>query len=69
MNIVVNGAQREVDDRTTVAALVRELNGDRADGRGMAVAVDASVVPRSTWETVELSEGQHVEVVGAIQGG
>ena len=69
MKVVVNGTQREVEDRTTVAALVRELDGGRADGRGMAVAVDAAVVPRSTWETVELSEGQHVEVVGAIQGG
>ena len=69
MKIVLNGAQRQVEDRTTVAVLVRELGGGRADGRGMAVAVDATVVPRSTWETTELTEGQRVEVVGAIQGG
>ena len=52
MNIVLNGAPRQVEERTTVAALVREVGGDRADGRGMAVAVDANVVPRSEWETV-----------------
>ena len=68
MNIVLNGSPREVDERTTVAALVRDVGGER-DGRGMAVAVDANVVPRSEWETVELAEGQSVEVVGAIQGG
>ena len=48
---------------------MRDIGGDRSDGRGMAVAVDAEVVPRSEWETVELTEGQRVEVVGAIQGG
>ena len=69
MNIVLNGAAREVQERITVAGLVRDIGGDRSDGRGMAVAVDAAVVPRSDWETVELTEGQRVEVVGAIQGG
>jgi sulfur carrier protein len=69
MNIVLNGARREVADGITVAALVRELEQDRPDGRGMAVAVDAAVVPRSAWDTIELSEGQSVEVVGAVQGG
>jgi sulfur carrier protein len=40
-----------------------------AEGRGVAVAVEAQVVPHSQWEGVELSEGQRVEVLGAIQGG
>ena len=69
MNISVNGTARQVTDRITVAALVRDMNGADADGRGVAVAVDAEVVPRSAWERVELAEGQRVEVVGAIQGG
>jgi thiamine biosynthesis protein ThiS len=33
------------------------------------VAVEAQVVPRSEWDGFELSEGQRVEVLGAIQGG
>jgi sulfur carrier protein len=69
MKIVLNGAQHEVPETITVAALVRELDGRIANGRGVAVAVDAQVIPRSRWESVELAEGQRVEVVGAIQGG
>ena len=69
MKIVVNGDDREVPDRLTVAELVRELGAGGADGRGVAVAVEAQVVPRSEWDGVELSEGQRVEVLGAIQGG
>ena len=65
----MNGAAREVPDGTTVAGLVRDVRGGAGDGRGVAVAVDAEVVPRGEWDSVELAEGQRVEVVGAIQGG
>ena len=68
MKIVVNGNEREVADRITVAELVRALDSARA-GRGVAVAVEAQVVPRSEWDRAQLSEGQRVEVLGAIQGG
>jgi sulfur carrier protein len=69
LRIVVNGAQRDVPERLTVAGLVRRLPSGVTDGRGVAVAVDAQVVPRSEWDGVELTEGQRVEVLGAIQGG
>ena len=51
-----------------VAELVRDAGADRANGRGVAVAVDAEVVPRSEWDGVELSEGQRVEVLGGDPG-
>jgi sulfur carrier protein len=69
VKIVLNGEPRKVSDGITVARLVREVDRDRNGGRGIAVAVDAEVVPRSEWEGLELSEGQHVELLGAIQGG
>ena len=69
MRVFVNGAPREVPERTTVAGLVRGAAGPDGEGRGVAVAVDAEVVPRSRWEATELAEGQRVEVLGAIQGG
>jgi sulfur carrier protein len=69
MRIVVNGSEHEVPERLTVAELVRRVGSGGSDGRGVAVAVEAEVVPRSRWDGVELSEGQRVEVLGAIQGG
>ena len=36
--------------------------------KGIAVAVDWSVVPRSQWQTT-LADGARVEVVTAVQGG
>jgi len=68
MRVFVNGEPRAVPEHTTVAALVREAAG-AADGRGIAVAVDATVVPHSMWDSTALADGQRVEVLGAIQGG
>jgi sulfur carrier protein len=37
--------------------------------RGMAVAVDAEVVPKSEWSTTQVADGARVEIVTAVQGG
>jgi sulfur carrier protein len=65
MIIHVNADELEVDDQTTVAALLQSLG---YPDRGVAVAVDQAVVPRSSWATT-LSDGAHIEVVTAVQGG
>ena len=67
MKLRVNGAERDVDAGTTVERLVRSLGADPE--RGVAVALDGEVVPRSAWPGTELAEGQEVEVLRAVQGG
>jgi sulfur carrier protein len=67
VKVVVNGEERDLRPGTTVAQLVESAPG--AAGRGVAVAVDAEVVPRSAWATTRLSEGQRVELLAPIQGG
>ncbi len=68
MTIELNGKPLQLSDRATVAEAV-DRAGAAAERRGIAVAVDGEVVPRSAWHSTELSDGQQVEVVGAIQGG
>jgi sulfur carrier protein len=65
MTICVNSARLEVDDQTTVAALLESLG---YTDRGIAVALDQTVLPRSGWATT-LSDGAHLDVVTAVQGG
>jgi sulfur carrier protein len=65
MIIRVNADDLEVNDQTTVATLLQSLG---YPDRGIAVAVDHAVVPRSSWATT-LSDGAHIEVVTAVQGG
>ncbi|MGH2989073.1 MAG: sulfur carrier protein ThiS [Solirubrobacterales bacterium] len=68
MNVELNGERIELGDGASVADAVAAAGAD-SGRRGVAVAVDGEVVPRSGWETTSLSEGQKVEVVEAIQGG
>jgi sulfur carrier protein len=68
MTIQVNGAPTDVADGTTVADLLAGLDLP-AQARGVAVAVDAEVVPRGEWPRRVVADGAQVEVVTAIQGG
>jgi sulfur carrier protein len=66
--IEVNGAPSGVAAGTTVADLLIAL--DVPEGaRGIAVAVDAEVVPRADWPAFALADGARVEILTAVQGG
>ena len=67
MNVELNGDLVALPEGATVAMAI-EASG-APNGRGVAVAVDGDVVPRSEWETTPLADGQKVEVLAAIQGG
>ncbi len=64
--ISVNGEAREGAGKT-IAELLDGL-GVRTQ-RGVAVAVDAEVVPRGEWPARIVPDGARVEVLSAMQGG
>ena len=66
--IILNGEQSSVSAGETLAVVLDRL-GVPLDARGVAVAVDDEVVPRSTWDSFVLPEDARVEVLTAMQGG
>ena len=66
MQLTVNGEATEVAGDTTFADLVAKL---APSPRGVAVAVNGGVVPRSSWEAVSPADGDVVEILHAAQGG
>jgi sulfur carrier protein len=66
--VTVNGRPQEMPAGATVRNLVETLPG-APEGRGVAVALEGEVVPRTSWPSTELVEGARVEVVVAVQGG
>lgn len=64
--MVVNGEVRQLDQGTTVAGVVALLC---ESDRGVAVAIDREVVPRSSWQSTVVLDGARVEVVTAAAGG
>jgi sulfur carrier protein len=67
--IVLNGEPLQDCDGATVAELVGRAGLDPQLARGVAVAVDAEVVPRGEWPTRTVAPGASVEVLTAMQGG
>ena len=66
MNIQLNGQTREVADSITVAGLLDLLE---LTGKRLAVEINEDLVTRSKFDSHQLSEGDHVEIVQAIGGG
>ena len=65
MRIVVNDAEMSVAEQTSVAALVASLG---FPDRGIAVAVNSAVLPRSQWDRAVPADAR-IDVVTAVQGG
>ena len=65
--IYVNDKPRPLGALGTIIALVRELG--LAERKGVAVAVNGAVVPRSEWPARSLAAADRVLVIQATQGG
>jgi sulfur carrier protein len=66
--VIVNGRRRALPAGGALVALLQTLDV-APDARGVAVAVNDALVPRSGWDGQRLQPGDRVEVVGAVQGG
>lgn len=66
--IIVNGQSSDVPAGETVAGVLARM-GLAEGARGVAVAVDGEVVPRTDWSSHTLGEHARVEVLTAMQGG
>ncbi|ACT93676.1 sulfur carrier protein ThiS [Dyadobacter fermentans] len=66
MEIILNGQAKPIDAAYTVGQLVSELF---PSGKGIAVAINQAVVPKSDWPTRRLSPNDQVTLITATQGG
>lgn len=67
ITVRVNDEPRTFAARVTLQHALRELG--LAERRGVAIAINDSVVPRSQWPVRELADGERVLVIQATQGG
>ena len=67
MRLKINGDWRECGDDLTIAELLDELDIEQT--RGIAVARNDHVVPRSSWSETTLDDEDRIEIIRAAQGG
>jgi sulfur carrier protein len=68
MIIHVNGQAREIAPPARLSDVL-DLPAGTSARRGVAVAVNGQVIPRSQHANTELTDGARVEIVTAVQGG
>ena len=68
MKIILNGEPRQITDGLDVRDMLAAIDLD-PEQKGIAVAVNAAVVPRGDWASTQISEGDQVDVIHAVQGG
>lgn len=66
LRVVINGDAHDLDAGSTVADIVAKV---AASPKGIAVAVNTDVVPRSAWSSTEVVDGDRIELLTAAQGG
>jgi len=66
MTITVNGQSMEIEEGTTIQALLEHLN---VRGQYVAVALNLEVARKASYGTTVFREGDRVEIVHPVQGG
>lgn len=67
MHITLNGEKKTLDAQITVAEFVKTQGYD--EKAPIAIAINTTIVPRSTWESHAIKDGDEVEIVSPMQGG
>lgn len=67
MTVFVNDQPRALAAGTALVDLLRELG--LAGRKGVAIAINDEVVPRSAWAVRALADGERILVIQATQGG
>ncbi len=66
IEIIVNGEKRQIDEQTTIKALLQELG---IEAKTMASAVNMQVVKKEQWDNHTLKAGDKVEFLHFVGGG
>ena len=66
IGLINNGQARSFPDPLNVAGLIEQLE---LQGKRLALERNGEIVPRSTFASVELNDGDALEIVVAVGGG
>ncbi|MGL4852303.1 MAG: sulfur carrier protein ThiS [Phocaeicola sp.] len=66
MKILINNKETEVATQATVAQLAKQLE---LPEKGVAMAINNQMIPRSTWEEHLLQSGDSLVIIQAACGG
>jgi thiamine biosynthesis protein ThiS len=66
ITVSINGESRQFPQVISVAALIEEMG---LSGKRIALERNGEIVPRSSFSTQQLADGDRLEIVVAVGGG
>ncbi|MBP1841197.1 sulfur carrier protein ThiS [Formosa algae] len=66
ISINVNNAIHQVAEHSVLATIISKLSPIQ---NGIAVAVNNTVIPKSNWDNVKVSNNDNILIIQATQGG
>ena len=66
MKLLINGESTEYSGSTQLSAFISERF---PEGGKIAVAINQEFIPRSSYESYEIKDGDDIEIVAPMQGG
>ncbi len=66
MNILVNGKEITVEEKTTISQLLQQLN---IENKVMATAVNMEIIKENKWKEFKLKDGDKIEFLHFVGGG
>jgi sulfur carrier protein len=67
MNLIINNECHSVLSPSTLLELIGSIN--LGEKKGLAVAINQSIIPRNAWESRLLEENDSITIIQATQGG
>lgn len=66
MQIFINDTPTECGEQTSISGLLSQQGIPPVN---IAVAMDNTVVPKAQWDETMLTDGSHIIIIKAVQGG
>ena len=66
MQIILNGTEKAIQDQISIATLIKELE---LDEQKIAIERNKEIVPRTAFNSINLCQGDKIEIVHFIGGG
>ncbi|MEI6507148.1 MAG: sulfur carrier protein ThiS [Bacteroidota bacterium] len=67
MNVFINNKEHNLTQTKNLFEVLTDVN--LISQRGIAVAVNNTVIPKSEWEKYQLNENDKITIITATQGG
>lgn len=68
MNIKINGEELTISENISLYDFVL-MRSNNSEPKGVAVALNETIVPKSKWKDTLVNENDNIEIVHAVQGG